>query len=218
MSRYPKPSVTVDIVVFSILEDELKVLLIKRGKPPFEGRWALPGGFIGINEPLEAAARRELQEETGLRITYLEQLYTFGEPGRDPRGRTISVAHYTVVRADQAAPKAASDAAAVHWFSAFHPPRLAFDHHRILRFAVRRLQHQLEWTTVGFEFLPRRFSLAELQRVYEIIWRRPLEKRTFRKKLLSLVELVEADETRAGRSNRPARFYTVRRRLTKQGF
>jgi len=211
MSRYPKPSVTVDIVVFSIFDDHLKVLLIKRGRPPFEGRWALPGGFVEIDESLETAARRELAEETGLRITTLEQVHTFGDPGRDPRGRTISVVYCGLVQADQVSPKAASDAATVSWFSAFRPPALAFDHQQIIRCAIERLRQKLEWTTVGYELLPRRFTLAQFQRVYEIILQKPVDKRRFRRKILAQGELVEGGRARVPGSNRATKHYSFRR-------
>lgn len=218
MSRFPQFAVTVDIVIFSVYDDDLKVLLIKRGKPPFQGRWALPGGFVEIEEPLEAAARRELAEETGVQAAHLEQLYTFGEPGRDPRGRTISVAYYALVKADQITPQAASDAAAVRWFSAFHPPRLAFDHRQILRCAVRHLQHQLEWTTAGFELLPRRFTLPQLQRLYEIIWQRPVSRRELKRKVLSQGELVEVGYGRGSPTGGQVRLYTFRRMRRRQPF
>jgi 8-oxo-dGTP diphosphatase len=136
---FPRPAVTVDVVLFSGSGDEVKVLLIKRGKPPFEGRWALPGGFVESDEPLAAAAQRELEEETGIANVALEQLYTFGDPGRDPRGWTISVVYYGRVNADHLQTRAATDAADVGWFSALSPPPLAFDHEQVLRFAVGRL-------------------------------------------------------------------------------
>lgn len=210
MARYPKPSVTVDIVVFSVFDDDLKVLLIRRGKPPFAGRWAFPGGFVDANEPIEAAARRELAEETGLRLAHLEQLHTFGDPGRDPRGWTISVVYWTLVNADQVRPQAATDAADVNWFSAFRPPPLAFDHDDILRCAIRQLQQKLDGTSVGLELLPRRFTLNQLQRLYEIIWQRPLERRRFRRTMLARGELVEVGQARATGSRRPAKLYSFR--------
>lgn len=216
MAPFPKPSVTVDVVAFSIFDDDLKVLLIRRGRPPYEGRWALPGGFIEIDEPLKSAARRELEEETGLRITHLEQLHTFGEPGRDPRGRTISVVYLTLVKADQVAPKAASDAADVGWFSAFGPPPLAFDHDQILRCAVHRLRGNLELTTVGGEWLPRRFRLAELQRIYEIILQRKVDSRDFRKKVLAQGQLLEVGQASGGSTHRATNLYSFRRARSKQ--
>jgi 8-oxo-dGTP diphosphatase len=210
--EYPKPFVTVDAVVFSIFDDDLKVLLIKRGRPPFEGRWALPGGFVEIDETLETAARRELQEETGVTNVSLEQLYTFGDPGRDPRGRSISVVYYTLANADRIQPQADTDAADARWFSAFHPPPLAFDHRKILCCAVERLRNKTEWTTVGAELLPRRFTLDDLQRVYEIILQRPMDKRYFKKKVLSQGNIVEIGQMRDEQTHRSVRLYTFRRR------
>lgn len=212
MSRYPKPSVTVDVVVFSVLDDVLQALLIRRARDPFKGRWALPGGFIEIDEPLEAAARRELEEETGLRPGRLEQFRTFGDPGRDPRGRTISVVYTALADADRMAPQAASDASAVGWFSALRPPRLAFDHRQILRSAIEHLRQKTAWTTVGAELLPKRFRLAELQRLYEIIMNRKLDNRAFRKKILSQGAVIEIEQPAPERGRRKATLYAFRRR------
>jgi 8-oxo-dGTP diphosphatase len=208
---YPRPSVTVDLVILTIAENDLKVLLIRRGQEPYAGRWALPGGFVEMDESLDAAAARELKEEVGVEKVYLEQLYTFGEPDRDPRGRVISVAYFALVDAERQHICAASDAADAAWHSVFRPPRLAFDHRRILDYAVWRLRNKLEWTTVGYELLPKRFTLSELQRVYEIILQRPIDKRNFRKKVLAQGQLKELDETRADGAHRPAKLYSFRR-------
>ncbi len=210
MPKYANPAVTVDIVVFSVFNDDLQVLLIERGHPPFKGQWAFPGGFIEIDEPLETAARRELEEETGLRVARMEQLHTFGDPGRDPRGRTISVVYLTLVNVDQVQPQAADDAAAVNWFSVFNPPPLAFDHDQILRCAVERLQQKLEVTVVGRDWLPRRFTLVQLQRIYEIILHRPLDRRAFRRRIMAQNELVEVGLERTARSRRAAKLYSFR--------
>ena len=210
MSRledYPRPSVTVDLVIFTVADDDLKVLLIRRGGEPFKGRWALPGGFVEIDESLEVAAARELKEEVGVTNVYLEQLYTFGEPKRDPRGRIISVAYFALIDAEKQRIVAASDAARAEWHSVFHPPKLAFDHKRILDYAVWRLRNKIEWTTVGYELLPKKFTLSELQRVYEIILQRPVDKRNFRKKILAQGQIRELDETRGDVAHRPARLY-----------
>ncbi len=211
LTDYPRPSVTVDLVIFTIAEDDLKVLLIRRGQEPFKGRWALPGGFVEINESLERAAARELAEEVGVKNIYLEQLYTFGEPKRDPRGRVISVSYFALVDAERQSIVAASDAADAEWHSVFDPPRLAFDHKQILDYAVWRLRNKIEWTTVGYELLPKRFTLSELQRVYEIILQRPVDKRNFRKKILAQGQIVELNETRSDVAHRPARLYSFRK-------
>src|SRR5437867_1001768 len=158
-SREPRTDVqvTVDLVIFTIRDTRLHVLSTERGLPPFEGRWALPGGFIREGEGLEQAALREVQEETGVRDVYLEQLYTFGEPGRDPRGRVVTVAYYALIAADKAPLAAGTDARAARWWPVAQHPPLAFDHDRILAYAVERLRNKLEYTTVGFQLLPRRF-------------------------------------------------------------
>ncbi len=208
---YPRPSVTVDLVILTIAADDLKVLLIRRRQEPFRDRWALPGGFVEIGESLAAAAARELEEETGVRDVYLEQLYTFGDPGRDPRGRVISVAYFALIDAEQQRIVAADDAADAAWHSVFKPPRLAFDHAKVLEYAVWRLRNKIEWTTVGYELLPTKFTLSELQRVYEIILQRPVDKRNFRKKILAQGQIKELNETRSVGAHRPARLYTFRK-------
>jgi 8-oxo-dGTP diphosphatase len=211
LSDYPRPSVTVDLVIFTIAEDDLKVLLIRRAQEPFKGRWALPGGFVGIDESLERAAARELKEEVGVTNVYLEQLYTFGDPKRDPRGRVISVSYFALVDAERQRIVAASDAADAQWHSVFNPPKLAFDHAKILDYAVWRLRNKIEWTTVGYELLPKKFTLSELQRVYEIILQRPVDKRNFRKKILAQGQILELNETRSEVAHRPARLYSFRK-------
>jgi ADP-ribose pyrophosphatase YjhB (NUDIX family) len=211
LNDYPRPSVTVDLVIFTIAEDDLKVLLIRRGQEPFKGRWALPGGFVEIDESLERAAARELKEEVGVTNVYLEQLYTFGEPKRDPRGRVISVSYFALVDAERQRIVASSDAAEAQWRSVFDAPKLAFDHARILDTAVWRLRNKIEWTTVGYELLPKKFTLSELQRVYEIILQRPVDKRNFRKKILAQGQIIELNETRSDVAHRPARLYSFRK-------
>jgi ADP-ribose pyrophosphatase YjhB (NUDIX family) len=208
LNDYPRPSVTVDLVIFTIAEDDLKVLLIRRGQEPFKGRWALPGGFVEIDESLERAAARELKEEVGVTNVYLEQLYTFGEPRRDPRGRVISVSYFALVDAERQRIVAASDAAEAQWHSVFGAPKLAFDHAKILDYAVWRLRNKIEWTTVGYELLPKKFTLSELQRVYEIILQRPVDKRNFRKKILAQGQILELNESRSDVAHRPARLYS----------
>jgi 8-oxo-dGTP diphosphatase len=196
----------VDIVIFSLLDTSLRVLLIKRGIPPFKGRMAIPGGFVHANESLERAAVRELKEETGVHDVFLEQLYSFGEPRRDPRGRVVSVAYYALIPGDRKL-KAGSDAAVAGWFPVSKLPPLAFDHRRIVDYARERLRNKLEYTSVGFQLLPRKFSLPELQSVYETILDKDLDKRNFRKKMDLLGILKPLNEwRRTGR--KPARLYT----------
>ena len=220
--EYPRPAVTVDCVVFGLDEQDLKVLLVRRGLPPFEGRWALPGGFVRMEETLDDAARRELREETGLKDVYLEQLYTFGDVRRDPRGRVVSVAYYALVNLADHSVQAATDASDAAWFAASDLPRLAFDHDRILDAASQRLKGKVRYQPIGFELLPEKFTLSQLQRLYETVLERPLDKRNFRKKILSMGVLVETDEVQQDVAHRAARLYRFDeekyRRLRKKGF
>jgi len=210
-SHYERPSVTVDVVIFTILHRELKVLLVKRKHWPFEGMWAIPGGFVEIHEGLPEAAYRELEEEAGVsgEDVYLEQLYTFGDPGRDPRTRVITVAYFALVAADRLNLRAASDAADVGWFSAYSPPPLAFDHAEILEYAITRLRYKLEYTAVGFQLLPERFTLRQLQEVYEIVLSKKLDKGNFRSKLRKS-GVVEPTDGYLETGGRPACLYHFR--------
>ena len=207
MSRTPGIKVTVDVVIFALRDGALQVLLIQRGIPPFEGRWALPGGFVLEHESVEEAARRELEEETGVRDVYLEQLYTFGDPGRDPRGRVVTVAYYALLTTEAATPVAGTDAGAAKWMPARKHPALAFDHDRILAYALDRLANKLEYTTVGFKLLPKKFTLSQLQRVYEAVLGRTLDKRNFRRKIALLGVLKPLEEWAQDGPSRPAQLY-----------
>ena len=178
--------VTVDIVIFTLRDGTLQVLLVKRGVPPFEGQFAIPGGFLREDESLEEAALRELYEESGVRNVFLEQLYTFGDPKRDPRGRVVTVAYYALIASDKLSLVAGADAAEAQWFLANELPPLAFDHKSILEYALERLRNKLEYTTVGFQLVPEKFTLGELQAVYEAILGRQLDKRNFRRKIALL--------------------------------
>jgi 8-oxo-dGTP diphosphatase len=198
--------VAVDIVIFTIHSAELRVLLVKRGIPPFEGQFALPGGFVLEDESIDQAALRELKEETGVADVYLEQLYSFGDPGRDPRGRVISVAYFALISSSHSELVAGSDAADARWCPIRELPVLAFDHGAILDYSLQRLRNKLEYTTVGFQLLPRRFSLTELQDVYEAIFDKKLDKRNFRRKLALLKVLKPTREYRSS-GRRPARLY-----------
>jgi len=207
VSNTPGIQVTVDVVIFALRDGVLQVLLIQRGIPPFEGRWALPGGFVLEHESVDEAARRELEEETGVRDVYLEQLYTFGEPNRDPRGRVVTVAYYALLTTDAATPVAGTDAGAAQWMPARRHPPLAFDHDRILAYAIERLVNKLEYTTVGFKLLPRKFTLSQLQRVYEAVLGRTLDKRNFRRKIALLGVLRPLEEWVQDGPSRPAQLY-----------
>ena len=220
--EYPRPAVAVDCVVFGFDDGELKVLLIKRGLKPFKGAWALPGGFVRLDETLDAAARRELAEEAGLSDVYLEQLFTFGDVARDPRERVLSVSYYALVALDRHPPAAATDADAAAWFAVADLPSLAFDHAAIVTAAVARLRGKVRYQPVGFELLPERFTLSQLQHLYEAVLERELDKRNFRKKLLAMDLLIETDEVEQDVAHRAARLYRFDadkyRRLTKKGF
>jgi len=211
--EYPRPLVTVDCVIFGLDKSSLlKVLLIQRKNDPFKGLWALPGGFVEMEEPLEQAALRELEEETGVTNVFVEQLYTFGTPDRDPRGRVISVAYYALVNLGEHPVKAASDARHVRWFHVVDLPPLAFDHERILEAAIKRLRAKVRYQPIGFELLPEKFTLTQLQQLYETILgvEEPLNKRNFRTRILRMGVLKEVGK-QEGVAHRPARLYTFDR-------
>lgn len=207
---YPRPGVTTDVVMFTIREETLQLLLIKRAAEPFRGCWALPGGFVNPEESLETAAARELEEETGVSGVYLEQLYTYGAPDRDPRDRIISVAYYALVPSDRLELRAASDAEDVGWFAFDALPQLAFDHAQIVRMAHQRLSAKLDYSTIALQFMPEQFTLSDLQDVYETILREPQDKRNFRKRILALDQIEPTGEQRRNGAHRPAQLYRVR--------
>ncbi len=220
--EYPRPALTVDCVVFGFDEGDLKVLLIQRNHAPFAGCWALPGGFVDMHEDTDTSARRELEEETGLKNIFLEQLYTFSAPDRDPRERVVSVAYYALVPLADHPPKAASDARQAAWFSVDDVPDLAFDHATVLDTAIQRLRGKVRYEPIGFELLPRKFTLTQLQHLYEVILEEKLDKRNFRKKILSMDLLIDTKEIEQDVSHRAARLYRFDERtyqqLRKRGF
>lgn len=205
--QYPHPAVTVDLVVFGLDDGELKLLLIRRGLEPFRGNWALPGGFIKMDETLETSARRELEEETGVRDLYLEQLGTFGDPGRDPRERVITVAYFAIVNLFDHPVKADTDADEARWWPVSSLPTLAFDHDRIIAQALERLRGKVRYRPLVFEFLPARFTLTQLQSLYEIILGEVLDKRNFRKKILATGLLIPLDEVLEGVAHRAPQLF-----------
>ena len=197
--------VAVDIVIFTIQEGALNVLLVKRRIPPFKDQLAIPGGFVLPEEDLDQAALRELREETGVGDVYLEQLYSFGDPKRDPRGRIISIAYFALISPDHKL-TAGTDAAEASWWPVYQIPPLAFDHAEILAYAIERLRNKLEYTTVGFQLLPSKFTLGELQAVYEAILEKKLDKRNFRRKIAQLKILKPLKEYRS-EIGRPAQLF-----------
>lgn len=221
-SKYPRPSVTVDVVLFTVVDGALRVLLIQRKKHPFKDAWALPGGFVRPSENAEQAARRELAEEAGAKDIFLEQLYTFSEPKRDPRTWVISVAHYALVTIDRLDIRAGDDASDARWFlvkdnkktkkvecvplEGGSPVELAFDHQQILQTAIDRIRGKLDYVPIGFQLLPERFTLSELQTVHEAILNDKLDKRNFRAKVMR-DGLVKATQEWKKGAHRPAQLF-----------
>jgi 8-oxo-dGTP diphosphatase len=226
-TRYPRPSLAVDVALVAAAEGALRTVVVRRGEHPARGRWALPGGFVGPGESLDAAAARVLVEKTGLRGVFLEQLYTFGDPGRDPRTRVVSVAYYALVDAARLDAAVSGDVArasiVVPWEGETGGPvelaseggatlPLAFDHADILGMAVRRLRGKLDYTPIGFQLLPQAFTLLELQRVHETVLGRPLNKDSFRRRMLASGQLEATGESQKDVDHRPAELYRFARR------
>lgn len=221
--KFPRPGITVDCVVFGLDDrDSLKVILIQRKLPPFQGQWALPGGFVHLDETLEEAAWRELREETGIQNVFLEQLYTFGNLNRDPRERIITVAYYALVNLGEYHLQATTDAADAAWFAIDNLPELAFDHSEIFQTALNRLRGKIRYEPIGFELLPKKFTLSQIQKLYETILGQKLDKRNFRKKILKMNLLRELDEVETDVAHRAARLYQFDEvkyeQLKQQGF
>ena len=218
---YARPALTTDCVVFGLDEEDLKVLLIQRAIKPFKDQWALPGGFIQVGEDVDDCARRELEEETGLKNIFLEQLATVGTPKRDPREHVVTVAYYALVNLIEHPPTAATDAKNAAWFALDDLPDLAFDHADILKLAHERLRGKVRYQPIGFELLPEKFTLTELQKLYELILEQTFDKRNFRKKVAKLDILEETDELEQDVARRAARLYRFDRSryraLIKQG-
>ena len=218
---YPRPALTVDCVIFGLdSSHKLKVLLIQRKHDPFKDQWALPGGFVEMSEDLEAAALRELEEETGVKNVYIEQLYTFGAPGRDPRGRVVSIVYYALVNLAEHPVKASTDAREVQWFEIDKlPAKLAFDHEEIMEVAINRLRAKVRYQPIGFELLPDQFTLTQLQQLYETILgvKTPLNKRNFRTRILKMGVLREEGK-QEGVAHRPAKLYSFDKEQYEERF
>ncbi|GAA0738141.1 NUDIX hydrolase [Gaetbulibacter jejuensis] len=212
---------SVDAVVFGYEEGNISVLLIKRKYKPFIGKWAIPGGFVWNEESLENAVERELYEETGLKINYLEQLYTFGKPDRDPRTRIVSVAYFGLVRPSIYKLYASTDAEQVQWFNIDSLPELSFDHYEILLTAIERLRGKITYEPIGFELLDKKFPFSDLEKLYTTLLGREIDRRNFRKKILNLNILDELEEKVSKGSGRPAKLFQFNKKkyfqLKKEG-
>lgn len=212
---------SVDAVVFGYEEGNISVLLIKRKYDPFIGQWAIPGGFVLNKESLEDAVERELFEETGIKINYLEQLYTFGKPDRDPRGRVVSIAYFGLVRPNAFKIYASTDAEQVQWFNINELPKLSFDHKKILKTAIERLQGKITYEPIGFELLDKKFPFSDLEKLYTTLLGREIDRRNFRKKIIGLNVLDELDEKVSKGSGRPANLFQFNQKryfqLKKEG-
>lgn len=202
--------VTTDVVIFTIQDNKLKALLVKRAHEPFKGKWALPGGYVRISETLDDAALRILKEKTNVQNIYLEQLYTFGDPLRHPNSRVITCAYFALIRSDDIVLsfEENTEITEVKWHSVDNLPALAFDHKEIIEYSLKRTRERLEFCPIAFQLLPQKFTLTELQKAYELILMKKLDKRNFRKKFLSLAILKELDEYTKSGSKRPARLYS----------
>lgn len=204
--KYPHPSVTTDCVIFGFDGVKLKVLLIERGCEPYKGRWAFPGGFLKMDESAEEGAKRELEEETGLKAAYIKQFHTFTEPDRDPRERVITIAYYALVRIQDV--KGGDDATKAQWFDLEDVPSLAFDHDRILRKAMQELRKQIHFEPIGFELLPEKFTMSALQHLYEAILDVKFDRRNFSKKMLHFGLLEPLVEKASSKQARAASLFT----------
>lgn len=202
--------ITVDVVIMTLHDSKLKVLLVKRTKEPFKNRWAIPGGFVRLSENLDAAALRLLKEKSNVDKVYLEQLYTFGEPLRYPNSRVITCAYFALIRAEDVniGTMNSDEVSEVQWFAVDELPPLAFDHKEIIEYSLKRTRERLEICPIAFQLLPKKFTLTELQKSYELILKKELDKRNFRKKMLSTRILIEHDEKTKAGSKRPAGLYS----------
>lgn len=211
-SGYEQPAVTVDLVIFTVNNDTLKIMLVKRAEEPFAGYWSIPGGFLKIGESLEGAALRVLREKAGVENVYLEQLYTFGKPDRDPRARVITVTYFALIPWKDLLQPASDKVANLTWASVNRLPRLAFDHKEILSYAVRRLRTKASYSNIVYGLMPEQFGLSELQKMYEIIINDKLDKRNFRKRMLATGLLQETGKKEMGGAHRPAMLYKFKKK------
>lgn len=220
--EYERPALATDCVIFGFDGSGLKLLLLEREKEPFKNRWVLPGGFVFMEETTEACAKRILLEKAGLKQMYLEQLYTFSELDRDPRERVVTVAYYALVSTSQYELIAGRDTLKAEWFEISKLPKIAFDHGKIVKMAIERLKGKLSYQPVGFELLNEKFTLGQLQTLYESILGEAIDKRNFRKKLLAMGLLKELDEKEKNVAHKAARYYSFDKKaykaFTQKGF
>ncbi len=209
--EYELPGVTVDLVIFTVNKDALKVMLVKRAEEPFSGDWSLPGGFLKIGESLEDAALRVLEEKTGVKEVYLEQLYTFGEPDRDPRARVITVTYFALIPWKRLVTPESQKVIGVTWQSVERLPKLAFDHKEIVSYAVERLRAKAGYSNIVYGLLPEQFRLSDLQKMYEVILNKKLDKRNFRKRMLAAGLLQETGRKDVAGAHRPAMLYRFKK-------
>jgi 8-oxo-dGTP diphosphatase len=208
---YEQVAVTVDLVVFTVNDDALNVMLVKRAEEPFADRWSLPGGFLRSSESLEGAALRVLKEKAGVEDVYVEQLYTFGDLARDPRARVITVAYFALIPWKELVPPPSDKVTDLMWASATRLPKLAFDHREIVAYAVQRLRAKAGYSNIVYALMPRQFRLSELQRMYEIIMNDKLDKRNFRKRMLATGLLQETGRKDVAGAHRPAMLYKFKK-------
>ncbi len=207
MQKHKYVLIAADTVIFTVKEEELNVLLVKTNKAPFKGQWAAPGGLVKPDESVDSAAKRHLRTATGIGDVYLEQLYTFGRVDRDPFGRVVSVAYFALIPWRDFRRNGAGRRADIQWRGVSRLPGLAYDHGEMIRCAVERLKAKIEYTNIAYSLLPPRFTLTELQRIYEIILGRELDKRNFRKKIVSLKIVQKTGDAVSGKAHRPAALY-----------
>lgn len=205
------PIAATDVVIFTVDNSDLKVLLIKMKKAPFLGKWACPGGLVYVNESVESSAKRQLKEKTGVSDVYLEQLYAFGDVNRDPFGRIISIAYFALIPQKNLTLKTTKEYGGVEWFAIKDLPSLAYDHKKMISYALQRLQYKLEYTNTAWSLLPKEFTLSELQNIYEIILGRNLDKRNFRKKIIAL-KILKKTGVESPAAHRPAELYSFKSR------
>ena len=211
-SAYELPGVTVDLVIFTVEHDQLKVLLIKRADEPFVGSWSLPGGFLKTGESLDDAALRVMVEKTGVKEVYLEQLYTFGKPERDPRSRVITVTYFALIPWKNLLQPESKKVTDLTWYALDEMPALAFDHQEILEYAINRLRAKAGYSNIVYGLLPEYFRLSDLQKMYEIILNKKLDKRNCRKKILELGLLQPTGQKAILGAHRPAMLYQFKKR------